>query len=89
MANPTLTIAFDKPTYKPGDNGIVTLTANDPDHAVLAVTGTYQDSQGNPPVNAVGTVIIDPGLFSVASVPARTFTLLSNDGIVARYGFVA
>lgn len=77
MAAPVVSIAFNKTTFAPGEQIVLTVTHTDADRVALVVETKVTDSNGN--VGTVsGTVQIDQGTATVTSVPAKSWVLQSQ-----------
>lgn len=74
MANPTVSASLDKSAYAPGETMTLTVDHADTDRQTLNITITVTDSSGGTGT-ATAVAQIDQGTVTVASTPARTWTL--------------
>lgn len=83
MANPVVTsVSFDQPSYAKGAQMVVTCVYSDPDMEALTFTFVVTDANGNQG-SGTGNAMIDPSTTQGSSVPARTWTKVSDNGSVA------
>ncbi len=89
MAVPTVTASLNKPSYRPGETMVLTVTYGDTDTKRMTVTITVADSDGNTSPPATLTAVIDPVTVEVTDDGDRTWTKTSDTGSVAVFQAVA
>lgn len=89
VATPTVTVALDAAVYASGDAMTLTVTYGDADTRPVTVTVVVTDAQGNSSAPARVTAVIRPLIRTVTDDSDRTWTKLSDNGVVADYRAVA
>jgi uncharacterized protein YfaS (alpha-2-macroglobulin family) len=77
-----VTLGLDKPSYSPGDT--MTLTV---DYGIAVSVEVTVD--GKPTTAVLNARLADTAQVRVSSTPARTWTLISDDGSTAVYTAIA
>ncbi len=84
MSAPTITAAsLDKASYAPNETMTLTVTYGDPDTKRQTVTIVVTDQGGNASAPVTVPVVIDPLTVSVTDDGSRTWTKVSDTGVVA------
>jgi hypothetical protein len=73
MANPTISVTYDKSTYAPGDLVIATVTIGDPDTRDISDVWTASNPNGDQATITVVKHVVDP----VTVTPPAGFTKTS------------
>jgi hypothetical protein len=83
MATPTVTATLNKSAYAPAELMTLTVNYGDTDRQNLTITIVATDSTGASSAPVTVTAVVDPTTLTVTSVPAKTWTKISDTGSVA------